>query len=56
MVLPRNQNHWGIWPTKFEKGGPFQKTWVPSELPKDDANGLSAFRQVEKTWELFNYS
>ena len=48
-VLPRNQIHWDKWPTEFEKGGPFQKIWDPSELPIYDANGLLAFRQDEKT-------
>ena len=48
-VLPRNQIHWDKWPSDIEKGGPFQKIWDPSELPIYDANGLSAFRQVEKT-------
>ena len=47
-VLPRNQIHWDKWPTEFEKGGPFQKIWGPSEVPIYDTNGLSAFRQVEK--------
>ena len=31
--LPRNQTHWDKWPTEFEKGGPFQKVWVPGKLP-----------------------
>ena len=48
-VLPRNQIHFDKWPTEFEKGGLFQKIWGTSELPTYDANGLSAFRQVEKT-------
>ena len=48
-ILARNQIHWDKWPTDFNKGGPFQKIWGPSELPVYDANGLSAFRQVEKT-------
>ena len=48
-VLPRNQIHWDKWPTEFEKVGPFQKIRGASELPIYDANGLSAFRQVEKT-------
>ena len=45
------------WPTEFEKGGPFEKIWGPRELPIYDANCLQAFfKQVEKTWELLNYS
>ena len=48
-VLPRNQICWDKWPTEFEKDGPFQKIWGPGELPIYDSNGLSAFRQVEKT-------
>ena len=48
-VLPRNQIHWDKWPTEFGKGGPFHKIWGPSGLPINDANSLSAFRQVEKT-------
>ena len=55
-VLLRNQIHWDKWPTEFEKGGPFQKIWGPSGLPIYDANGLSAFRQVAKTYELLNNS
>ena len=50
-VLPRNQIHWDKWPTELEKCGPFQKIWGPSELPIDDINGFSAFRQVEKDLE-----
>ena len=48
-VLPRNQIHRDEWPTEFEKGGPFKKLWGHSELSVYDANGLSTFRQVEKT-------
>ena len=43
-LLPRIQIHWDKWPREFEKGGPFQKIWGPSELPSYDANCLSAFR------------
>ena len=32
-VLPRNQIQWDKWPTEFEKDGPFQKIWGPSEIP-----------------------
>ena len=42
-------------PLSLKKVG-HHKIWGPSELPIYDANGLSAFRQVEKTWELLNYS
>ena len=48
-VLPRNQIQWDKWPSELVKGGPFQKIWGPTELPIYDANGLAAFRQVEKT-------
>ena len=46
-VLPRIQIQWHKWPTEFEKGGPFQKIWGPSELPTYDANDLSAFRHCK---------
>ena len=55
-VLPRNQIHWDKGPTEFAKSWPFQKIWSTSEHPIYDTNGLSAFRQVEKTKELLNYS
>ena len=42
-VLPKIQIHWDKWPTGFEKGGPFQKIWGPSELSIYDANGFSTF-------------
>ena len=42
--------HW-VW-----KRWAIQKILGPSGLAIYDANGLSAFRQVEKTKELFNYS
>ena len=48
-VLPRNQIHWDKGPTEFNKKWVIQKIWGPSELPIHDTNGLSAFRQVEKT-------